>query len=183
MENDPINPKVDINKKGKEFAEKNEEIKYEFEIKNNSNTDLDELTWYDYLPADKTRITKIMTGTYNENINYYIYYKTNINDYKLLKVVNSFNNEYISLDGIELLKDEIITELKIEFGKVSKDFSSVTKPNIFVKVNSNVKKGDEILNKTELIGIKDAYRTKDEDCFKTVIKEKEVIKKLPKTGC
>ena len=183
VENIPIVPRVKIEKTGVKYAEKNEEIKYEFNIKNNSNIDLDELTWVDYLPFENAKLTKIMTGIYNEDVNYCIYYKTDKSDYKLLKEVNSLNNEYIDIDKLNLIKNEKIIELKIEFGKVSEKFASVESPNIFVKVNNNVKKDSKIINKTELIGIKDGYKTQDKDLFETIIKEKEIIKKLPKTGC
>lgn len=183
VENIPIVPRVKIEKTGVKYAEKNEEIKYEFNIKNNSNIDLDELTWVDYLPFENAKLTKIMTGIYNEDVNYCIYYKTDKSDYKLLKEVNSLNNEYIDIDKLNLIKNEKIIELKIEFGKVSEKFVSVESPNIFVKVNNNVKKDSKIINKTELIGIKDGYKTQDKDLFETIIKEKEIIKKLPKTGC
>ena len=104
IENEPIIPKLEIEKRGPEQVCTNEEIEYEFDIRNNGNVELTDFTWIEYLPYEKTDIKKMSTGTYNENINYNIYYKTNKNDYKLLKTVNSQKDEYIDFDFIGLEK-------------------------------------------------------------------------------
>lgn len=183
IENDPIIPRVEIDKTGQQFAEKNEEIKYEFNIKNSSNSELDEFTWVEYIPYDKCRLTKMVTGIYSEDLDYEIYYKTDKNDYKLLKELNTLTSEYINFDEIELENEEIITQIKVEYGTVSKDFNSLIKPYIYAKVNENVKKDEKILNITELSGKVEDYIVKDKSSFETIIEEKEIIKKLPKTGC
>ena len=38
---------------------------------------LKDFTWYDYLPTDYVTATKLVTGTYNQDLNYAVYYKTN----------------------------------------------------------------------------------------------------------
>lgn len=183
IENDPIIPRIKIEKIGQQFAEKNEEIKYEFNIKNSSNSELDGFTWTEYIPYDKCKLTKMVTGVYNENLNYEIYYKTDKNDYKLLKRANTFISEYINFDEMALEKGEIITQIKVEYGTVSKDFNSIIKPYIYAKVNENAKNDEKILNVTEVLGKVKDYIVKDKSSFETIIVEKEIIKKLPKTGC
>lgn len=183
IENDPIIPRVEIDKIGQQFAEKNEEIKYEFNIKNSSNSELDEFTWTEYIPFDKCKLTKMVTGIYSEDLDYEIYYKTDKNDYKLLKKINTLTSEYINFDEIELENGEIITQIKAEYGTVPKDFNSIIKPYIYAKVNENVKKDEKILNITEVSGKVKDYIVKDKSSFETIIEEKEIIKKLPKTGC
>lgn len=183
IENEPVIPVIDIEKTGQQFAEKNEEIKYEFDIKNISNTSLDNFTWTEYIPYQSTKVTKIVTGIYNENLDYEIYYKTNQNDYRLFKKVNSCTSEYLNFDVLNLAKGELITEIKVEYETVSKDFSAIVKPVIFTKINDNVKKDDRIVNITELSGIVEDYVVKDKSSFETIITEKEKLKKLPKTGC
>ena len=100
-----------MKKSGQEYAEKNEEIKYEFNIKNLSNTNLEKLIWKEYIPYKQSKITQIITGTYNEELNYNIYYKINNGEYKLLKECNSKVSEYINLQSIELQANEDITTM------------------------------------------------------------------------
>ena len=183
IKNEAKVPKLDIEKIGEQFAEKNEEIRYEFDIINISNTKLDNFTWIDYIPYEDCKLTKMTTGIYNENLDYEIYYKTNKNDYKLLKVVNSLTSEYINFDDIKLEDKEIVVEIKVEYKTVSKDFNAITKPCIFVKIDNDVKKDDKIVNTTELYGNIEDYIVKDISSFNTIITKKEILKKLPKTGC
>lgn len=181
--NDPIIPKINIEKTGQQFAEKNEEIKYEFNIENISNSKLDNFTWKEYIPYEKSKVTKMITGIYSENIDYGIFYKTNQNDYRLFKKVNTCTSEYLDFDTLNLSKDEIITEIKLEYKTVSEDFKAIVKPAILVKIDNDVKKDDKIINITELSGNVEDYIVEDKSSFETIIKEKEILKKLPKTGC
>lgn len=183
VENEPIIPLVHIEKTGQQIAEKNEEIKYEFDIQNKSNSALDNFTWKEYIPYDTTKVTKMVTGIYNEELNYTIYYKTNQNDYRLLKEANACESEYLSFDILNLEKNEVITEIKVEYKTVSKDFKSIIHPCIFTKVNDNVKKDEVVTNITELSGNIGDYTVQDRSTFETIIQEKEILKKLPKTGC
>ena len=98
---------------------------------------LKDFTWYDYLPTDYVTATKLVTGTYNQDLNYAVYYKTNKNDYRLLRDnLNTQTNNYIDFSDLDLEADEYVTEFKAEFGKVDVGFSSVEKPQLFVKVKS-----------------------------------------------
>lgn len=183
VENEPIIPLVHIEKTGQQIAEKNEEIKYEFNIQNKSNSALDNFTWKEYIPYQTTKVTKMVTGIYSEDLNYTIYYKTNQNDYKLLKQANTCKSEYLSFDTLNLEKDEVITEIKVEYKTVSKDFRSIVHPCIFTKIHDNVKKDEVITNITELSGNIGEHIVQDRSSFETIIQEKEILKKLPKTGC
>lgn len=178
------NPDIDIEKEGIIQTTANQEIKYDFVIKNTGNVPLSNFTWYDYLPTDYVRITKLITGTYNYNLNYSIYYKTNKNDYKLLKDnLNTQINNYIDFSNLELEDDEYVTEFKADFGTVPVGFESVINPYIFVKVNSDVKSDDVFTNKTRIEGYKKTYMVWDEDNHTTKLYEKEIkVKKLPRTG-
>lgn len=141
IENDPIIPSAKIEKTGQQFATKNEEIKYEFNIKNTSNSKLDNFTWKEYIPYEHCKITKMITGIYNKELDYQIYYKTNLNnEYKLLKNANTTVSDYITFENVELSNKEVITEIKVEFGSVPLDFMCMVKPAIFTKIESNVKK-------------------------------------------
>ena len=182
--NESEKPSVDIEKIGIIQTTANQEIKYNFAIKNTGNVPLSKFTWYDYLPTDYVRITKLITGTYNQDLNYSIYYKTNKNDYKLLKDnLNTQVNNYIDFSNLELEADEFVTEFKADFGVVDVGFESVINPYIFVRVNSSVENDDVFTNKTRIEGYNKTYMVWDEDDHTTKVYEKEIeVKKLPRTG-
>lgn len=184
IKNESEKPDVDIEKTGIIQTTASQEIKYEFAIKNTGNVPLSDFTWIDSLPTDYVRITKLITGTYNQDLNYSIYYKTNKNDYKLLKDnLNTKVNNYIDFSNLELEADEYVTEFKADFGTVDVGFESVVNPYIFVRVNSDVKNDDIFTNKTRIEGYNKTYMVWDEDDHITKVYEKEVpVKKLPRTG-
>ena len=181
--NESEKPDVDIEKTGIIQTTANQEIRYDFHIKNTGNVKLDHFTWYDYLP-DYVRITKLITGTYNQDLNYSIYYKTNKNDYKLLKDnLNTQVNNYISFTDLQLEEDEYVTEFKVDFGTVGVGFESVEKPQLFVNVKSIVKNDDVFTNRTRIEGYNKTYLVWDEDDHTTKVYEKKIEVKLPRTGC
>lgn len=181
--NVPETPEVDVEKDGIIQTTANEEIKYDFTIANTGNTKLDNFTWFDYLPTDYVKATKLITGTYNQDLDYNVYYKTNLNDYKLLaENLNTQENHYIDFSTLDLAENEYVTEFKLDFGTVDVGFASVEKPELFVKVKSDVKNDDTFTNKTRLEGYNKTYLTWDEDDHTTTVYEKEIKVKLPKTG-
>lgn len=182
--NESEKPSVDIEKIGIIQTTANQEIRYDFYIKNTGNVPLNNFTWFDYLPTEYVKMSKLITGTYNQDLNYNIYYKTNLNDYKILaEDLNTQVNNYIDFSSIKLEEGEVITEFKVDFGTVDIGFESVINPYIFVTVNSNVKNEDAFTNKTRIEGYNDEYMVWDEDDHTTKVYEKEVtVKKLPRTG-
>jgi len=52
-----------------------------------------------------------------------------------------------------------------------------------MQIYNDVKKDDKIINNTNLSGNIEDYVVRDSSNFETVIIEKEIVKKLPKTGC
>ena len=182
--NESEKPNVDIEKTGIIQTTANQEIKYDFAIKNTGNVPLSDFTWYDYLPTDYVRITRLITGTYNQDLNYAIYYKTNKSDYRLLKDnLNTQVNNYIDFSNLELEADEYVTEFKVDFGTVDVGFESVINPYIFVRVKDTVKNDDVFTNKTRIEGCNKTYMVWDEDEHTTEIYKKRIkVKKLPRTG-
>lgn len=182
--NKPDNPDIDVEKDGIIQTTANQEIKYDFTIKNTGNVLLSDFTWYDFLPTEYVTATKLVTGTYNQDLNYAIYYKTNKNDYRLLRDnLNTQENNYIDFSNLELEEDEYVIEFKAEFGKVDVGFSSVESPQLFVKVKSSVKNDDTFTNKTKVDGYHKTYYVWDEDDHTTKVYEKKLEIKLPRTGC
>ena len=182
--NIPENPNVDIEKDGIIQTTANQEIKYNFNIKNTGNTPLDKFTWTDILPSEYVTATRLITGTYNQDLNYAVYYKTNKNDYRLLKDnLNTQVNNYISFTDLQLEDDEYVTEFKVDFGTVDVGFESVEKPQLFVNVKSIVKNDDVFTNRTRIEGYNKTYLVWDEDDHTTKVYEKKIEVKLPRTGC
>ena len=183
IENEPAVPKLKIEKTGPDEVYKNEEIKYKFNLENQGNVELENFTWTEYLPFKQITIKRMSTGTYNENINCRLYYKTTLNDFTLLKEFCTSQNEYIDFTNIKLQDNEKIIQIKIEYDKVPVGFKNTVSPEIFAKVDSSVKKDDKIINFTELTGNYNGKLLKDDSEWKTVVKEKKIEKKLPRTGC
>lgn len=182
--NIPENPDVDIEKDGIIQTTANQEIKYNFNVKNTGNTPLDKFTWTDILPSEYVTATRLITGTYNQDLNYAIYYKTNKNYYRLLKDnLNTQVNNYISFTDLQLEDDEYVTEFKVDFGTVDVGLESVEKPQLFVNVKSIVKNDDIFTNRTKIEGYNKTYLVWDEDDHTTKVYEKKIEVKLPRTGC
>ena len=177
-------PEVEIKKSCKNVTKSNDELDYSFEIKNTGNVELEDFTWYDYLPTDYAKITGIETGTYNKDILYNIYYKTNQKDeYMVLKKnLNGGEDNFISLTDLHLEKGEKITEVKIYFGTVDVGFKSEKRPHIIMKTNENLKNDTKIENSTVLEGYNQDYRVSSKDMAISTVYEILQEKKLPRTG-
>lgn len=177
-------PKVEITKSCKNITKTNDEIDYSFEIKNTGNVELEDFTWYDYLPTEYAKITGIETGTYNKDIIYNIYYKTNQKDeYMVLKKnLNGEENNFITLSDLHLEKDEKVTEIKIYFGNVDVGFKSEKNPHIIMKTNDGLKNDTRIENSTVLEGYNLDYRVSSKDTAVATVYEMIQEKKLSRTG-
>lgn len=180
-----VDPKIEIKKVGPQMSTINKEINYEFDIKNTGNVEISQFIWYDFLPYEHSKITKISTGTYNQDIKYNIYYKTNKKtDYMILSQnLDSKTNNYIDVSKVYLDEDEKIVEIKVDFGNVEKEFCAVEKPNMYVKIDNDVEDGFSVINETILEGYYEDYKISAEDTATTTIENKpEEIKRLPRTG-
>ena len=185
IENTSVDIGLDIDKNGVEQAQPNDEIKYSFNsLKNTSNVPLDNFTWTDNLPYEYVRITKLFTGTYNEDLDYVVKYKTNKSeDYIEYGTYNTQKNNYIDFTSVELEDDEYITDFKVEFGTVMPGFEAVEKPFIFAKVLPTVEPDDRWVNYTSLTGNYKEHELEDKAEWPTISYGKELeITKLPRTG-
>ena len=185
IDNKSVEVGLDIDKTGLVQAQPNDEIKYSFNsLKNTSNVALDNFTWTDNLPYQYVRITKLFTGTYNEDLDYVVKYKTNKSeDYIEYGKYNTQKNNYIDFTKLELDEDEYITDYKVEFGTVMPGFEAVEKPFIFCKVLPTVKAEDKWINYTKLTGNYKEHELEDKAEWPTISYSKKLeIKKLPRTG-
>ena len=160
-------------------------IRYDFNnIKNNSNVALDNFTWHDSLPIE-TKLQKVFTGTWSQNLTYSVKYKTNFETTYRLVADNLFTTQVYELDftNLPLQKDEYVTDIVFEFGTVEAGFTQVQAPFIYTKVNNYLKDGTEIMNYTEVFGFYNNYKVSGNSSWKTLIFNKTLPKvKLPKTG-
>lgn len=160
-------------------------IRYDFSnIANKSNVSLDNFVWHDSLPIE-TKIQKIYTGTWNQNLTYTVSYKTNMNKEYTVFRSGLFTNQVYELDfsQIPLQVDEYITDYIFDFGTVKAGFSQVEAPFAFVKVNNYLASGREFINYTEVSGNYDEITVSANDSWKTIIYNYSLKPvKLPKTG-
>lgn len=181
IENESVDTKLDIEKTGVTKAKPNEEIKYEFNtLKNASNVSLDNFTWVDNLPYKYVRLTKLYTGTYNEDLNYVVKYKTNKSkDYIEYGTYNTKENNYINFTTLKLDENEYITDFKVEFGTVKAGFEALQKPIIYTKVLGTISQNEKWINYTYLTGNYKEHELEDKDEWPTTLYQE---KKLPRTG-
>ena len=176
--NDSKNPDIDIEKNGPDKAEIGSKIEYDISIRNTGNTKLDNFTMRDVLPYKYIKTNKFKTGTYNQDVKYNLYYKTNMStEYVLLmEDLNSKENYEINFDE-ELAENEYLTEIKLEFGTVDVGFCSNENPHIFATIKNDVKSESTFTNMADVSGNLDDYKLYDKSKWKTFC-----FKLLPKTG-
>ena len=176
--NDSKNPDIDIEKNGPDKAEIGSKIEYDISIRNTGNTKLDNFTMRDVLPYKYIRTNKFKTGTYNQDVKYNLYYKTNMSEEYLLLMedLNSKENYEINFDE-ELAENEYLTEIKLEFGTVDVGFCSNENPHIFATIKNDVKSESTFTNMADVSGNLDDYKLYDKSKWKTFC-----FKLLPKTG-
>ncbi len=186
--NDNVDIDVEIKKEGFIETQNKDNIFYNFsDIKNNSNVPLDNFIWRDTLPTEAVRIDKIYTGTWNEDLEYAVYYKTNkTEEYKLFKdKLNTQKIYELNFNELKLAEDEYVTEYEFRFGKVKIGFREVESPILYCNMLDGLGNGFVFTNHTKVSGTYyDAY-VEDTDDWTTItyFKEIEVTQKLPRTGC
>ena len=184
---DNVDIEVEVKKKGFVETQSKDSIYYDFsDIHNKSNIALDNFTWSDSLPTNALRANRIYTGTWNEDLKYSVWYKTNLSDdYKMLvDGLSTQQNNEVKFTGVELQDGEFITDYEFRFGTVKADFREVEKPRLYCDMLDNLPNGFVFVNHTKVSGnYKDKY-VEDKDDWKTITyyKDIELSEKLPRTG-
>ena len=177
---------VAVEKKGYLEAMAGQVIRYDFPtVQNNSNVTLMNFYWRDILPTDAVRLEKISTGTWSENLNYKIMYKTNLRDYRLLKDNLQGGKNYLldcSSKALNLASGEYVTEVMFSFGAVPPNFTNVTNPYLTCTVKKTLPHGYTFTNKTDVGGIYDKVWITANDWQTTKVYNKLNPPTLPKTG-
>ena len=186
IENEPVDITVDVDKTGTVEIKPGDKVDYTFSnVANNSNIYLEDFKWFDYIPTDYIRLETMTTGTWNQDLTYNVYYKTNKSeDYILFKENLSTNENYnLNFTTIEFAEDEYITETCFDFGKVETGFREITSPTMQCKSFDTLKNGQTFTNYTETVGIYFGVTAKANSDHTTIVhtpKEHEPV--LPKTG-
>ncbi len=187
FENESSEVELKIEKSGTKETESGKKVEYEFDnLENKSNVAVNNFTWKDVLPTDAVRINEISTGTWKDEVEYSIWYKTNLNNkYVLYKdKLNSKNNYNFNMNEIKLSKNEYITEYEFRFGTVNPGFKEEINPKIYCQVLKGLKSGYEFTNNTYLTATYFDEKIEEHDKWKTFVYNKETPQKnkLPKTG-
>ena len=149
----PANLKVTVTKTGNKQLLAGDSMRYDLTVANNSNVPLENFYLHDRFPTDCATAKTITTGTYNTRINYQITYKTNYNDYRVLATnLLSTNNYAFDLSAISLMQDEVVTDVRLEFGKVPAGFASVVKPTVTIQTSANLANGYQVVNRADAGG-------------------------------
>ena len=183
---DNVDIDVDVEKTGFVETQSGDTIYYDFSnIKNNSNIYLDTFCWQDTLPINAVRLEKIFTGTWNQDLTYSVWYKTNLSDYKMIRENLSTNVNYeIDFTNLELQEGEYITDYEFRFGKVNIGFREVETPRVYCKVLDDLDNGFTFTNNTKVYGTYHEKYVEDEDKWTTIIYNKDIeLTELPRTGC
>lgn len=186
IENEPTNIQVNIDKKGDLETKPNKIVHYTFSnISNESNTYLDSFKWFDYIPINSTRIEKITTGTWNQDLLYKIYYKTNKSDNYILYKDNLSTKENYEINFLNLYfeDDEFITEFYFDFGKVDINFKEEISPTLECRTLDTLENNSSFTNYTKTIGNYNGIITDANSEWTTIVhipKKPEPV--LPRTG-
>ena len=188
VENDNVDIDIEINKTGFKETQSKDSIYYDFSnIHNKSNIALDNFTWSDSLPTNALRANKIYTGTWNEDLKYSIWYKTNLSDdYIVLKDgLSTLVNNEVKFTDATLQEGEFITDFEFRFGTVKADFREVEQPRLYCDMLDDLPNGFIFVNHTKVSGNYKDINVEDKDDWTTITyyKEIETTQKLPRTGC
>ncbi len=187
IENEPVDIRVDVEKEGTIEIKPGDKVDYKFSnVANNSNVYLENFKWYDYIPTDYIRLEKMTTGTWNQDLTYKVFYKTNKSEDYILFRDNLSTKENYDLDftTIELAEDEYITETCFDFGKVEKGFKENANPTMQCKSFDTLKENDTFTNYTKTVGVYHGITVESNSKWSTIthILEEKHEEILPKTG-
>ncbi len=186
IDNEPTDVKVDVDKEGTVEIKPGEDVNYTFKnIANNSNVYLENFKWFDYIPTEYIRLEKMTTGTWNQDLIYSVYYKTNKSEDYLLFKDNLKTTENYNLDftTIEFADDEYIIETCFDFGKVETGFRESISPTMNCKSFDTLEDNDTFTNHTKTVGIYFGVTAEANSKWTTVTHiPQEPKEKLPKTG-
>lgn len=158
VEDDSVSTGVNIKKTGPAQVVPGQPIQYSITgIGNTSTVPLQSFYWRDALPGQVT-LTRIVTGTYNQQLSYKIVYKTNLSGdtYRTLADNLSTTKNYVldaSPTALGLAANEKVTEFMVVFGAVKAGFAQVETPYINGTVSKGLANGSSFVNVADIGGL------------------------------
>ena len=178
------NTGVTIRKTGPAETMPGDIIRYDVRmVRNDSTVQLTDFFWRDTLPVDAVRLTRIVTGTYNQSLSYKVMATTNRGDTRVIADnLSSTRNNVIDCSNaaLGLRSDEFITSFTFMFGTVKAGFAQVEQPQVYVRVLDTLPNQYQFANKADVGGkYGREWVVGNSTCVTTVYKKPEP---LPRTG-
>ena len=185
VEDNSVSTGVAIKKTGYVEVMPNQPIQYTITgIGNTSTVPLSSFYWRDTLPG-QVSLSKVVTGTYNQQLSYKIVYKTNLKDsYQTLADSLSTTKNYVleaSPAALGLASNERVTEIMFVFGTVKGGFGQVETAYIRGNVVGGLANGSSIVNVADVGGVYNGQWIQAVSRWVTKVYAK-TITTLPKTG-
>jgi uncharacterized repeat protein (TIGR01451 family) len=124
--NHSANTSVLIKKTGNYEAMPGDTIRYDIkELRNTGSVPLTDFYWRDMLPTDAVRLTKLVTGTYNQSLKYKVMITTNKGETRVIadNLSTTVNNVIdCSNASFGLYADEYVVSFSLVFGTVKAGF-------------------------------------------------------------
>ncbi len=158
VENDSVATGVNIKKTGPAQVISGQPIQYTLTgIGNTSTVPLTSFYWRDALPAQVT-LTRIVTGTYNQQLAYKIVYKTNLSGDTYLTLADNLSTtqNYVldaSSTALGLAANEKVTEFMVVFGAVKAGFAQVETPYVHGTVAQGLANNSSFVNVADVGGL------------------------------
>ena len=150
------NTGVSIRKTGNVEATPGTTIAYDFHgIANNSTVPLTDFYWRDTLPVDAVRLNRIVTGTYNQALQYKIVgYTSSGRTVVIADNLSTTQNHVVDCSplAVGLNSGEIFTGFSLHFGTVKAGFTQVSAPKVYVDVLPNLGNAYQFVNKADVGG-------------------------------
>ena len=159
-------------------------IRYDIKsVQNTSTVPLTDFYWRDTLPVNAVRLEKIVTGTYNQALQYKAIATTNKGDTKIIADnLSTTRNNVIDCSNasLGLKNDEYVTSVTFMFGTVKAGFAQVECPQIYAKALTTLQNGYVFANKVDVGGkYGREWVVSNSTCITKVYRKPE---KLPRTG-
>ena len=186
VEDESVATGVNIKKTGPVQVVPGQPIQYSISgIGNTSTVQLQSFYWRDTLPGQVT-LTRIVTGTYNQQLSYKIVYKTNLSGdtYRTLADNLSTTKNYVlgaSPTALGLAANEKVTEFMVVFGVVKAGFAQVETPYINGTISKGLANGSSFVNVADIGGLYNGQWIMGVSRWVTSVYAKTTVT-LPRTG-
>ena len=176
-------PGLEVVMENKSLINSSDEISYGVKVKNKGNTIIEDAKYYNIIDIEKVNVVKMYTGTYNAELNFNVYYRTNKNnEYILLEEeLSSTVNNLIEFDKIKLEEDDEIAEIRIDFSTIPVGFESIDDMKIITKTKNGLE-NEKIANYNIFEGEYQNLKISEDNESTIQVYNVQKSEKLPKTG-